>query len=284
MTRLDVTVLLTHLDDSRGLRAVASVAEGSHRPIEVLVADGGSSPEQLEAYRRLGGSLGFPVRVLDAPGTVAETRAQAWPACEGRLIAFLDADEVATPAWLDRLTRPLREGKADFTAGPTRPLSQATPWERYHARMDAWFYRNFVAHDVVYAPMGNTAWRRDIFQSLRERDGYAFDRRFGRGGEDFDLNVRALKAGFRGSYVPYAVLQHDYARLQGYRRVLRKKRNYAIAEYEVRHRHAAFMKERPSLPPREPKPWSKVDILEPFVRRWAWFVARRRFRASRPPE
>lgn len=266
---IDASILVTHLDDPRGLRAIRSLEQGSVLPEEVVLADGGSDTDLLKRYEALDDELPFPVRIVHAPGSVAASREGAWRACEGELIVFLDTDEVATEPWLRRLTRPILDGEADFAAGPTEPLEVEDGWDRYHTERDAWFYENIVAEDVVYAPMGNTGWHARVFEGLDAEDGYAFDTTLAQGGEDFDVNVRALKAGFDGVYVPDAVLKHDYSRVKGYRTVLRKRFDYARAETRVRQRHSAFLERRPSVEP-ERKPWHPINLLEPFVRRWAY--------------
>lgn len=276
MAGADVTVLLTVLNDARGVRAIEGLFDSSLRPRECLVADGGSRAELLRPYQDLAARAPFPVRVLDVPGSVAASREQAWRECRGPLIAFLDADEVPKRDWLASLVAPLASAEADLTAGPTEPLSLASSWDRYHAALDAWFYRNYVMRDVVFAPMGNTAWRRAVFEDLQRRDGHVFDVSLARGGEDFDVTVRALAAGFRGRFVPQAVLLHDYAGLHGLRRTLRKKYHYAFAEFQLGSRHAAFLAGRTGPgTERKPNRWRLVELLEPLVRRRARRAARR---------
>lgn len=276
MRTADVSVLLTVLNDARGVRALESLALGTVAPKEVVVADGGSRPELLAPYRAFASKAPFAVRIENVPGSVAASREAAWARCRGGLIAFLDADEVAPPHWLARLSAPLEEGRADFTAGPTEPLVLEHRWDRYHASLDDWFYRTYVARDVVYAPMGNTMWRRAVFEALAKRDGHVFDVRLGRGGEDFDVNIRALQAGFRGLFVPEAVVHHDYSGLRGLRRTLRKKYQYALAEFQLQGRHDGFLatRARPGGA-RKPNRWRLVELLEPFVRRRARQRARR---------
>lgn len=267
---VDASVLVTHLNDVRGVDAVDSLAGSKPLPVEVVLADGGSQADVLAAYERASDAWPFPLRVVDAPGSVAESREGAWSACRGDAIVFLDTDERAPAGWLGRILAPIEAGEVDFTAGPTRARHVRDAWDQYHAAVDAWFYRNFVAEDVVYAPMGNTAWRRPIFDRLAEDDGHVFDVTLARGGEDFDVSIRALKAGFRGRFVPEAVLEHDYSRVKGYAKVLRKKYWYARAEFRVMRRHADFFARRDVPRPSEPKPWHPMELFEPFVRRYAW--------------
>lgn len=268
-------MLVTHLNDARGVRAIRSLAGATSPPREVVLADGGSRPEILALYEALRTELPVDIAIVHAPGTVSQSRQGAWRACKGRVIAFLDTDEVAPAAWLERLTAPLHADAADFSAGPTRALSASDRWERYHERLDAWYYRNFVSKNIAFAPMGNSAWKRTVFEALDKGDGHVFDVTLPRGGEDFDVNVRAIQAGFRGAFVPGAELLHDYSLVKGMKRVLSKKYQYALAEFRIRRRHPDYFRANTMPKPAERKPWHEVELFEPFVRRWARWRSRK---------
>ncbi|HLE47388.1 MAG TPA: glycosyltransferase family 2 protein, partial [Candidatus Thermoplasmatota archaeon] len=116
---------------------------------------------------------------------------------------------------------PIRAGAADFTGGPTRPRAVAqSRAEHYVNKQEDALYRN-VPNDLALLPMGNSAWRTDL---LRRIGG--FDPRLGGGGEDYDVNLRALRSGARGAFVPAAVVEHDQSHLDSFRKVLRRKSKY----------------------------------------------------------
>ncbi len=214
-------MLITLLNDPRVVRSLESLAHQELQPSEILVADGGSRDGSVEAARR------FPfdrIRVEAIPGSVAVTRNHALGLLKGSIVAFLDADEVAPPEWLRELTGPIMRGEADFTGGPTKPLgSPRSRAEAYLNAFDAWFYRELVPRDITLLPMGNTAWRTDLLRSIG-----GFDGRLTWGGEDYDVNLRAVQIGSRGLFVPSAWVYHDQSRLNTARKVLRRRYRYSV--------------------------------------------------------
>jgi len=220
---VSVTVFVTHLEDPRVARTLASLVAQSRPPDAILIADGGSSPAALEVIARFAQRHGN-VRVQSHPGRVADTRAGGLSSVTTDSVAFLDADEVAPPRWLETLMAPLEGDGFDFCGGPTRPLGPArSKTEAYVNAFDAWFYAEVVARDIASLPMGNSAWRMDVFRAIG-----SFDRRFSMGGEDYDLNLRALAAGFRGTLVPEAWVFHDQSHLDNLPALIRRKYRYNV--------------------------------------------------------
>lgn len=219
-----MTILITLLSDKRVSRTIQSaLSTDSRRRSNVVVADGGSSKAFL-LHLQTEYSTDSRVQILSLPGTVAETRNKALAHLTNDIVVFLDADQVAPPGWLDALVRSIEEGKADFTGGPTRPLAEPrSRTERHVNAYEAWFYENVVAGDITYLPMGNSAWRVEL---LRQLGG--FDLRLKWGGEDYDVNHRALQAGARGVFVPEAWVYHDQSHLDSLGRLLRKKYRYNV--------------------------------------------------------
>ncbi len=219
-----VTVLITLLNDKRVGRTLDSLLLQTRRPDAVLVADGGSTEENLAPARAFAAAHPW-VRVEPHPGSVAGTRNSALAGLRGTdVVVFLDSDQVAPPGWLAALVAPIEAGRADFSGGPTRPLGPPSgPGEAYLNDFEAWFYPHVVAHDLTKLPMGNSAWRLSV---LREVGG--FDPRLSWGGEDYDVNLRVAKAGHRGEYVPDAWVHHDQGGRNDLRRLLRRKYRYNV--------------------------------------------------------
>ncbi len=220
---MKVGVIITLLNDHRVLRAMESLLSQTLPPVEILVADGGSRPATVALVRSFA-SRDTRIHLEILPGSVAQTRAAAIRLRSTDVATFLDADEVAPPAWLASLTKPIVAGGFDFAGGPTRPFAPGkSDVETYLNRHDDWFYSEVVARDISALPMGNSAWRRSVF----ERIG-SFDPAFRWGGEDYDVNLRALAAGFRGTFVPEAWVYHDQSHIDTVRKLMRRKYRYMV--------------------------------------------------------
>ncbi|MEZ5304510.1 MAG: glycosyltransferase family A protein [Verrucomicrobiales bacterium] len=100
-----VTVAIPCFNAERWIRECVGSALGqSHRPVEVLVLDDGSSDRSLEVL----GSFGDSVRVLAEPNRGSNpSRNRLLAEARGEWIQFLDADDYLLP---DKIARQLAEG------------------------------------------------------------------------------------------------------------------------------------------------------------------------------
>lgn len=225
-----VTVVITVLKDPRVARTLESLLHQTRPADEVLVDDGG----QTDEVRRITATFTARdprVRHLDAPGNIPESRNTALLAAKGEFIAFLDADEVAPPEWLAELLRPFSDPKVGFVGGPTPAMTGTTP--TIGARFYDGYLRRF--YDVVAArrphalPMGNSAWRSEVFRSVGLLDATLYRKA---ASEDQEIAGRALDAGWKGVYAPSASVDHDFSDIS-FSRLLRKQRIYAEGGYVV---------------------------------------------------
>jgi len=220
--KLKVSVVVTLLNDFRVKRTMSSLLSQKRLPDEIVIADGGSKKELLYLLRGYEKNHNW-VKVYILPGSVAETRNKVLPLLMGDIIVFLDADEVAPPNWLANLIRPIENGEADFGGGPTKPVNEPkNKCEEFVNDYNRWFYETIVSNDISMLPMGNTAWHRKIFDKIGN-----FDERLRWGGEDYDINLRALNDGFIGKLVKEAWVKHDQSHLDSLGKIFRKKYKYA---------------------------------------------------------
>jgi cellulose synthase/poly-beta-1,6-N-acetylglucosamine synthase-like glycosyltransferase len=237
-------VIVTVLDDPRLERTVESLLGQSCPPIEILVADGGQSPVVRSICERLQ-ARDPRVRRIEAPGSILVTRNRAIQEARGEVLAFLDTDEIAPPHWLAKLIEPFGDPRVGFTGGPT-PAMPATCRNRASRYYDAYIrrlYDRVARHRPHALPMGNSAWRRAVFEQVGLLDLSLS--RIGRGeSEDQEVALRALSVGFRGVYVPEAFAEHDFTGVN-LRAVLRKQRQYARGGYLVWRRTGATYEAEP---------------------------------------
>jgi GT2 family glycosyltransferase len=217
-----VCVEIAVRDDPRLPLAVHSVAAQSRRPDRILLAASPATPPPLlEAARVAAGAV--PVSVVVVAGGVVAARAEAQRHIDEATTVFLDSDEEAPPEWLAALVAPVEAGGATFAGGPTRPThAPRNGIERYMDLLERSIYEDLVPSRVTYLPLQNSAWRSETVRSL------GFDPRIPFA-EDHDLEVRAVRAGGRGTFVPEAWVSHDPGRETSYYRWARKRYRYLVA-------------------------------------------------------
>jgi GT2 family glycosyltransferase len=167
-----------------------------------------------------------PEQILtERRGTVAGSRNLMYERSVGDILVFIDTDQEAPPGWLWKLIQPLVEGEAHYVCGPTRPICTTSKYADYLAIIEHRHYY-MCRYDQTIFPMGNSAWSRDIFETLIENDGYLFDERFDTGGEDYDINLRATALGYEGKFIPSAWVWHDQSELNTALKIIKKKIRY----------------------------------------------------------
>jgi glycosyltransferase involved in cell wall biosynthesis len=195
-----VSVVVPALNAGRfiGAQLASLVDQDYSGPFEVIVSDNGSTDDTASVARGFVGLLNL--RVVDAsatsgPGPARNAGAEA---SEGELLAFLDADDVASPSWLRLLVSSAR--RWDLVAGPLEytelnsPEVQAWrvpgPTERLPERLGF----------LPYAPSGNLAVWKDVFWSL---GGFRPLR-----SEDVEFSWRAQLEGWRLGFAPGALIHY----------------------------------------------------------------------------
>jgi len=191
-----VAVLIPARDEAECLPATLS--ELAKEEVDrVIVVDNGSSDDTAEVARSHG--------VL----TVSESRVGYGSACQRGIVAladeatapdvlvFLDADDAAAPAQLDRLVDPIRAGDADLVLG--RRLAGDSGSLPHHARIG-----NRLVSAVLRRLYGSQTWDMGPFRAVRFNvlhDLALDDPDFG---WNVQMQVRALRSGYRVVEVPVA--------------------------------------------------------------------------------
>lgn len=214
----EFTILITSFNDDRIIPLIESVLNYNIK--EILIADGGSSESLTAKIRSIKDER---VRLVNVPGSIAESRNGVRGMIRGDITIFLDTDEKPTPEWIKKITEPIVNGHADFCFGPTIPLAPpSTRVERFVNQYDKDFYDVVVRSNPLMGPMGNSAWKSDILRELE------FDTSLTFGGEDYDFNLKANQSGYRGCFVPEAKVYHDQSELSGIFKLLTKKFRYMV--------------------------------------------------------
>jgi glycosyltransferase involved in cell wall biosynthesis len=225
-----VTVILTVMNDPRVARTLESLLGQTRVPDLIIVDDGGGTDEVARITARF--SARDPrVRYLLAPGNIPESRNAALAVVEGEFVAFIDADEVAPPGWLAALLQPFTDPHVGFVGGstPALPESLRSIGARYYDGYLRRFYDRVARVRPHALPMGNSAWRTQVFRDVGLLDTSLYRRA---ASEDQEIAHRALGRGWNGVFVPEAWIWHDFSDLSTWK-LLKKQRVYSEGGYVV---------------------------------------------------
>jgi glycosyltransferase involved in cell wall biosynthesis len=163
---------------------------------EVLVVDNASTDRTAEVIH------GYPVRRLqELRRGPAAARNRGVAESRGEIVAFLDADCVATTGWLRELVRDLRDDAG--VAGEIVSFPPRTRAERYQASRTVFWQKSVIKRTRPFATTGNVAFRREVFDTIGLFDPWLIT------GEDQDFSWRFFAAGLRLAYSERAlVLTH----------------------------------------------------------------------------
>ena len=128
---------------------------------EIVVVDNASTDSSRERISR------FPVRCLseDVRGASA-ARNRGITSSSGEIVAFIDADCVATTGWLRRLVAGFSEDDIWGVAGEILAFPPQTPVQRYTAMRKETWQKSAMSLSRPFAVTANVAFRRRTFERV----------------------------------------------------------------------------------------------------------------------
>lgn len=188
--------------DTRVRRLLDSLAAQKipHQDYEVIVVENGSSDLADVAT-----SFEMVRYVHLAHGNSAAARNAGLAIARGRFFLLTDADCVARPDWIEKLTKRLAEGRLGFAGGRIIKHDPAT-WAQRHAItiVDG-------QHDLSYLPalhLPYVAGANAGFVTRLLRDAGGFDEEL-RSGNDVDACYKLGLRGHRAGLAPEAMVEHE---------------------------------------------------------------------------
>ena len=205
---------------------------------EVIVVDNGSRDGSADVARSHGARV-----VSEAPPNRSRARNGGASAAHADLLAFIDADCIATPQWLGALIA--CRGRAPLVAGPVE-IETHTPPNAIERFESAWRFDQEAGVKQGWAATANLLVERSAFEAIG-----GFDTEYPHIGEDVDFCVRAGRAGFEIGYCSEAVVRHDAEDALG--PVLRRAFFHGYSATQVLRRlgigHVAWRHPRPLISP-----------------------------------
>jgi len=210
---MDISVVIPVFNAEKTIEAcLASLYGQSQKPIEIIVVDNRSTDgtkdkvlSTLHHHQEVPTHYLFEVR--KGP-SFARNRG----ACEtrGEIIAFMDADCIADPFWLIRLSESFYSSDVGAVAGSIIGFDKETALGKFHALFTLRALpssRLFREFNLVCGgfPTANFSIRGKLFHSLR-----GFDETFPIYAEDYDLCARIYKSGFQIYFNKEAVVFHQH--------------------------------------------------------------------------
>lgn len=171
-------------------------AERAETPFEVIVVDT-SDPARLKDVREMYPQARWDQFPVSNRRTTPEQRNRGLELARGDIIAFIDANCIPAPGWIDAIAASIQDGK-DIVCGPVRDRNQdnLVHYAPTHTK-------GRYVDDCTTISVGLT-------RGVIERIG-GFDSSFSFG-QDIDFFWRATDADYRIWYDPKVAIEHDWGK------------------------------------------------------------------------
>jgi len=201
---------------------------------EVIVVDRPTADRTADIVRRYSVTY-VPDPVGRGP---AAARNLGLEVARGDIIAFTDADCVASPTWLRRGVEHFTDG-VGCVAGELRAYELRTAAHRYVENRQAYSQAAWVMSDgeKPFAATANALYLRSVFDRIGAFDGWM------RTAEDVDLAWRMQdRLGLKIAYSPEAIVFHQHR--ESVAALLKQRQGYGYGWVQL------YLKHRPQLGPR----------------------------------
>ena len=134
-----------------------SLTSQSYDDYELIVVDGGSSDRTVELAEQ------YADRVFVYKGPVGAARNLGARSSRGEVLAFMDADTVACPSWLETISQSFKEREIVGATGPTLPTNGKTVDSMMYQAATVHLQRILLWFGIPHVAGFNCAYRREPF-------------------------------------------------------------------------------------------------------------------------
>lgn len=230
----DISIIIPVYDDLEGLnttlQSLSYTGIIDHPDTEIIVCNDGGG----DAVSTLVDKFGVrEARLENNLGSYA-ARNEGIKVAHGKILAFLDADQLVDRDWLNEGVKALKDndyagGRIIIETGPSPSI-----WEKYDL-LSAFPIQKYlsVSH---FAPTANLFVRREVFDKVG-----LFEQRL-RSGGDKEFGQRVYKAGFKQAYNPNAFTYHpSRGWLKQLKKIKRVGEGFADTKYLVLGKRPIFI-------------------------------------------
>lgn len=184
-----------------------SLTHSTFKDFEVIIADG-TPKKSLEDIAKPFYQF-IPITfIYEEYLPVSDARNRGASVAKGKYFIFLDSDCIIPPDYLEKVDAFLKKHPVDLFGGPDEAHESFTPIQKAISySMTSLFttggIRGNKTHVGIFHPRGfNMGISRKAFEQVK-----GYDTNF-RCGEDIDLSIRIIKAGFKSALIPDARVYH----------------------------------------------------------------------------
>lgn len=190
------------------------------RAYEVIVVDNESRDGTPSIVRQFPVRLEFENEIISA----GAARNKGINAAKGEIVAFIDADCMATRSWLSRIVSRFNEADVGAVIGPIRSYEPSTLVEHFLTELNPYAISQTGSFRGLLT--GNAACERDLLQDIGMFDEWLET------AEDLDLGWRIQHSARRRiAYEPSAIVYHKHR--DGVVSLFRQYQRYGLSEILV---------------------------------------------------
>jgi len=181
---MKISVVLTTKNEEKNIGDLLESLKKQEEPYEVLIVDSDSTdktPEIVLSYFKKNKNI----KLLNHPGTRAESMNYGIQKATGNAIAFIGGDDIADKDWIKNIRIAIKD--ANIVAGKLISKNQ----DRFGKVANVKLFHKGI--NISY-PGTNTTYKKEILEKLGGFDPWFFS------AEDLEINIRAVDLGYKITY------------------------------------------------------------------------------------